>query len=221
MPTASSTKTDEQLQRDVLAELKWEAEVQPNEIGVSAKEQIVTLTGWVDSYRKKWSAEEAAHRVAGVKAVVNDIEVKLATERTDEDIAAAAVHALEWDAVVPSSAVSVTVSKGWVTLEGRLEWQYQREEVERVVRQLSGVKGITNVISVRPKASASNVKSKIEEALVRNAHVDAEKIQVEVQGDKAVLHGVVTSWAEKQEAEHAAWSAPGIVQVDSRIELAA
>ncbi len=219
MPVATLTKTDEQLQHDVLDELKWDAQVQPNEVGVSVKDGIVTLFGFVDSYLKKWSAEEAAHRVAGVKAVVNEIEVKLATERTDEDIAEAVVRALEWDAFLPAGKVKPTVSKGWVTLEGSVEWQYQREEAERVIRRISGVKGITNLITVRPSTSPSDLKKKIEEALVRNAQIDAGKIQVEVQGSKAILRGSVRSWAEKQEAERVAWSAPGISEVQNLITV--
>src|SRR6202011_1729375 len=134
--TTIGTKTDAQIQRDVLDELKWDARVMPNEIGVSVKDGIVTLTGWVDSYTKKWAAEEAAHRVRGVKAVANVIEVRLPgdAERTDADIAAAAGRAVEWDAFVPSGQVDVTVSKGWVTLKGEVEWQFQRDEAERVVR---------------------------------------------------------------------------------------
>lgn len=219
MAVATVTKTDEQIQHDVLDELKWDAQVQPNEIGVSVKDGIVTLFGFVDSYLKKWSAEEAAHRVAGVKAVVNEIEVKLATERTDEDIAEAAVRALEWDAFLPPGKVKATVSKGWVTLEGSVEWQYQREEAERVIRRISGVKGITNLITVRPSTSPSDLKKKIEEALVRNAQIDAGKIEVEVQGGKAILRGSVRSWAEKQEAERVAWSAPGITEVQNLITV--
>src|SRR6266850_7113583 len=148
MSTATMTRTenwtDEQLQKDVLAELKYEPSVQPNEIGVAVKGGVVTLTGYVDSYIKRWAAEDAAHRVRGVKAVANDIEVKLpmSSERTDADIAAAAVRALEWDVVVPIDKLDVTVSKGWVTLKGEVEWQYQREDAERVVRRLQGVKGV-------------------------------------------------------------------------------
>ena len=163
----TETHTDEQIQKDVLAELKWDARVQPNEIGVAVKDGVVTLTGWVDSYMKKWAAEEAAHRVRGVKAVANDIEVRLlsSSERTDADIAAAAVRALEWDAFVSVDKLDVTVSKGWVTLKGDVEWQFQKEDAERVVRRLSGVKGVTNLIVVRPRVTPSELKQKIEQAL--------------------------------------------------------
>ena len=219
MAVATYTRTDEEIQKDVLAELKWDAQVQPNEIGVSVKDGIVTLTGWVDSYLKKWSAEEAAHKVAGVKAVANDMEVKLATERTDADIAAAAVRALEWDAFVPSSQVHVTVSKGWVTLKGEVEWQYQKQDAERVVRRLLGVKGVTNLISVKPRVTPTDLKRKIEDALLRNARFDASRISVEVQGSKAILKGTVRSWAEREEAEREAWSAPGILEVVNRITV--
>ena len=129
----SEFRSDEEIQREVLAELKWDARVQPNEIGVIVKDGVVTLTGWVDSYFKKWAAEEAAHRVRGVMAVANDIEVRLSIdkERTDADIAAAAIHALEWDALIPPGKINVTVSKGWVTLKGEVEWQFQKEDAER------------------------------------------------------------------------------------------
>jgi osmotically-inducible protein OsmY len=219
MTTTTIVRTDQEIQTDVLAELRWDHSVQANEIGVAVKGGVVTLTGSVDTYFKKWRAEEAAHRVGGVVAVANDIAVRTIGERTDTDIAAAAVHALKWNASIPAEKIHVTVDKGWVTIKGEVEWQYQRQEAERVVRRLWGVKEVSNLITVKPLASPADLKKKIEDALVRTAELDAKNITVEVQGSKAILKGTVRSWAERQEAERTAWLAPGITSVDNHISL--
>jgi osmotically-inducible protein OsmY len=214
--SAADTGTDAQIQGDVLAELKWEPRVQPNEVGVIVKDGVVTLTGRVDSYTKRWAAEDAAHRVRGVKAVANDIEVRLSPsdERTDPDIAKAAVRALEWDAFVPVEKLDVTVSNGWVTLKGEVNWQYQRQDAERVVRRLQGVKGVSNLITVAPRTTPAELKKRIETALVRSATVDAQRITIDVDGSKVVLKGTVRSWAERQ-----AWAAPGVTSVENKITI--
>ncbi len=217
----TATRTDEQIQKDALAELEWDVRVQPSGIGVAVKDGVVTLLGWVDSLTQKWAAEDAAHRIRGVTAVANDIEVRLpsSAERNDADIAEAAVRALEWDASVPVDNIEVTVSKGWITLKGEVEWQYQKQDAERVVRRLLGVKGVANLITLKPSLMPSELKEKIEYALVRNVVTDAERITVDVQGSKVILKGTLRSRAEKDEAERAVWAAPGVTSVDNRLTI--
>ena len=224
MTTATtSIRNEQEIQRDVLEELRWDARVQPNEIGVIVKDGVVALTGWVDSFVKKWAAERAAQRVRGVKAVANDIEVRLpaVSTRIDADIAAAAARALEWDAMLPPGSVNVTVSNGWVTLRGEVNWEYQKREAERSMRRLTGVRGVTNLVTVRPgeKPSPEALKNRIRDALVRTAELDAERVDVDVRGDTIVLKGTVRSWLERREAERVAWSAPGVTSVDNRIAV--
>jgi osmotically-inducible protein OsmY len=221
MAVATEPRTDEQIRDDVLAELKWEPRVQPNEIGVAVNNGVVMLTGFVDSYAKKYAAQQAAHRVRGVRAVANDIEVRLPTavERSDADIASAVVRELELNATVPIDKLDITVSKCWVTLRGEVQWHYQREEAYKVVHSLAGVKGVTNLIVVKPRLSLQDLKQKIEEALVRSAQVDARNITVAVNNGRVALQGTVKSWAEKAEAERQAWSAPGVTAVDNQITV--
>ena len=220
---ATAVLTDEQIQRDVLAELKYDVRVGPSEIGVIVKDGVVALTGWVDSYTKKWSAVEAAQRVHGVKAVADEIEVRLPStaQRTDPDIAAAARHALESDASLATEHIDITVAKGIVTLKGEVEWHYQKEEAERAVRWLAGVRGVVNLLTVRPRhePAPTELKQEIEQALVRSAELDARQIQVETRGSTVILRGTVRSRAERQEAERVAWLGKGVTAVENHITI--
>jgi osmotically-inducible protein OsmY len=212
-------KSDSEIERDVRDELKWDPHLDADDIAVSVKNGVVTLAGFTKSYTDRWEAEAAAKRVAGVLAVANDIEVRLPEidRRPDPDIARDAVTALKAQLPISYDRIKVVVKDGWITLEGAVEWQYQKSTAEYAVRKLKGVKGVTNVITVKPKVEPSELKRKIQEAFKRNAEVDANHITVEANGSEVVLKGSVRSWTEREEAERVAWSAPGVTMVDERI----
>ena len=215
-------KNDPNVQRSVQDELSWEPGVaNSSKIGVAVKDGVVTLTGVVNSFAEKWAAERAAKRVYGVNALASELKVELPgfAKRTDADIAQAAENALDWDISVPADSVKVTVEDGWVTLEGNVDWQYQRTSAQDDVQYLTGVKGVSNEIDVKPKVAPSDVKAKIEAALERNAILDAQYIKVEADGGKVTLTGNVSSWAEWDEADSAAWAAPGVTEVKNFVTV--
>lgn len=215
-------RTDTELQRGVMEGLAWEPSIDAAGIGVSVESGIVMLNGMVKSLPQKWTAVRVAQHVSGVKAVTDELIVKLPgdSERSDADIARAAVNALDWNASVPRNRVRVVVEHGHITLEGEVRFHYEKVAAEHAVRHLIGVTGVTNVISVKPpKVSAGDVKHRIEEALERAAEVDAGKISVEAGNGKVTLRGTVRSWTERDEAEWAAWAAPGVSGVENYIRI--
>jgi osmotically-inducible protein OsmY len=213
-------KTAEQLKNDVEQELRWDPSVHSEQIGVSVKDGVVELDGHVGSFYEKWAAERDALRVANVKSVASEIKVDLSymPARTDEDIARTAANQLQWNYLVPDT-VKVQVTDGFVSLSGTVEWQYQSDEAERAVRPLLGVKGVLNEIELKPTISANGVRAKIEDALKRDAQIDADSIKVETSGSTVTLRGSVESWSEREEAEDTAYNAPGVTRVNNLIEI--
>jgi osmotically-inducible protein OsmY len=215
-------RTDSEIQRDVADELRWDQSLADDDIAVSVRNGVVTLAGYVKSYFDKWRAERTAGRVRGVKAVANDLAVRLpgSSNRPDPEIARAAVDALKWNISVPDERLRIRVENGIVTLEGDVEFHFQKDAAERAVRSLTGVKGVVNLITVRPAVvMPSDVKQRIRQALERGAEFDADRITVEVNGSKAILRGTVRSYAEWRDAERAARNAPGITEVENKLTV--
>jgi len=214
--------TDNGIKRDVEAQLRWDPDIDATDIAVSVKDGVVALTGFVRSYSQRYKAESEAKAVRGVRGVANDIQVKLPAlnQRADPEIARDAVDALKRELPFSSEQIKTVVRDGWLTLEGSVEWKFQSDRTEEAVRRIKGIKGVTNLITIKPRATPGDVQERIEEALKRAAEVDAHKITVEVVGGQVTLTGKVRSWIERQEAERAAWRAPGVTQVNNRIVVA-
>ena len=214
-------KSDIQIQKDIMDELKWEPYLNASEIGVAVKNGVVTLTGQVDSYSKKLAAERAAKRVTGVKAVAEDIQVGISpgNRKTDAEIAEAVLNILKWHAAIREDKIKIKVEDGVVKLEGEVEWDYQRINAKTAIENMAGVRSVINLITVKPKIKASDIHQKINSAFIRSATIDAEKIRVEVDGGKVILRGRVRSFAEKEDAERSAWAAPGVLSLESNLEV--
>lgn len=215
--------SDLTLRQTVLDELEFEPSVDAAHIGVAVKDGVVTLSGHVGSYAEKLAAEQATRRVKGVQAIAQEIEVRYPEDQktADDEIAARALNILRWSAVVPAGSVLVKVQDGWVTLSGQVSWQYQRNAAESQIRRLSGVKGVVNSVTIKSRVQPIDVKRKIEDALKRNAEIQAQSIRVSVEdGGRVELEGNVHDWREREVAENAAWSVPGVVRVDDRLHIA-
>jgi len=215
-------RSDSDIKRDVEAELQSDPSIDATDIAVAMKNGVVTLSGFVPKFMDTLEAEAAAKRVAGVVGLANDLEVRLplSDKRPDPEIARDAVAAVKTQLPFSWQQIKVIVDKGWVTLEGQVEWNYQREEAERAVRRVKGVRGVINTIQLKPAVEPTEIKRKIEEAFRRSAEIDASRITVETNGGEVVLRGTVRSWAERQEAERAAWKAPGVTRVVNQIAIA-
>ncbi len=214
-------KTDAQLKKDVTAELEWDPSIDASHVGVTAADGVVTLTGHLNTFAEKYAIERAAQRVQGVKAIAMELDVKLEPghKRSDSEIAGAVDSALLWHALVPAERIQVKVEKGWVTLKGEVDWEYQRQNAEKAVRPLTGVVGISNTLTLKPSVTPAKVADRIRDAMARHAEREAKHIEVMVSGSAVTLRGTVDSWAERNAAFGAAWSAPGVLSVVNEIRV--
>lgn len=216
-------KTDAQLKKDVVEELEWDPSINATHVGVAVKDGVVTLTGHLNTFAEKYAIERAVQRVGSVKGIAVELDVKLdpSHKRSDSEIASAAETSLRWHALVPSDRIQLKVEKGWVTLTGEVDWDYQRREAAKAVRPLTGVVGVSNAITLRAVAAPADVTKRIREALVRHAEEEAKLLEVTVKADTVTLHGTVDSWSERSAASSAAWSAPGVAKVVNEIKVQA
>ncbi|MGK2899849.1 MAG: BON domain-containing protein [Burkholderiaceae bacterium] len=214
-------KTDQQLKKDVIAELEWDPAINAAHVGVAVKDGVVTLTGHLDTYAEKYAIERAVLRVRSVRGIAVELDVKLDPNhrRSDSEIAAAAESALKWHSLIPSDRITVQVEKGWVTLLGEVSWDYQRRETEKAVRTLTGVVGVSNAITLKTAAAPADVAKRIRDAMVRHAENESRQLEVSVDGDTVILRGTVDSWTERATASSAAWSAPGVAKVVNELKI--
>jgi osmotically-inducible protein OsmY len=219
--TENAMRSDRDIKRDVEDELRWDPDIDSTDIAVSVNNAVVTLTGFVRSYMQKYEAERDAKRVAGVAGIANDLEVRLpdVDDRPDPEIARDAIARIKNELPYSWEKIRAVVSKGWLTLEGEVEWHYQRQRAEEAARRVRGIRGVTNSIEIKPRVTPMEIRRKIEDALRRAAEIDASRVTVEADGGEVILRGTVRSWAEREEAERVAWAAPGVTKVDNRITV--
>jgi len=214
-------KTDAELKKDVVAELSWDPAVVSEAVGVAVKDGVVTVSGHLDNYAQKFAVEHALRRVHGLKAIALDLDVRLSPqhERSDTEIAEAAGQALKWSALLPADKIQLTVENGWVTLQGELDWEYQRQNAEKAIRPLLGVVGVSNQITLKPRPIPADITERITQALQRQALHEAKRVQIDVDGSTVTLRGQVPSWRDRNAIQSAAWAAPGVQSINNELRV--